>query len=341
MDLRVGETADVECVAGVGSGFEPVGVRFVGVRIVERDGLHDADVIVAVEGGQLDGVDAILEQAAVNREILGDVRKIGEVHFADVRTVKEDRNAVRLLVGGALQGDVHADGNARVGIGVGDGEPFIHGGGGDRVTEEVVVVFAIEQRAEIGGALLEDDGEREAVRLGETVGNRGERVDALADALAFDEPVDARAREGRVDARAVESDGLVGVERAGLRTKNLDGLLDAFGVELDVLHFGIGAETGGDELRFGHLVPALGLDRNLYGSIAVERNGPFARRGTGNEGTRSAQQVRHADRRLNDGMTELRQEQRLLGSAGVGCEGDVHGDRAMLHARAVEVHVFK
>ncbi len=113
------------------------------MRVVDGDGLHQADVVVAVEGRQGDRVDAFLQHAGVDRKCVGDIGLIGEVHFANGVAIEADGNAVRLLIGAALQGDVNGRGQCGIRVEMRDGELFVYRLAGDSVAEEVVLILAV------------------------------------------------------------------------------------------------------------------------------------------------------------------------------------------------------
>ena len=165
MNLRAGEAGDVDARTARRGGAKPILIGDVGVRVMQRDGLHHADVVVAFERGERDGVGAFGEEAGVDRECVGDVGLAGEIHFADGRAVEADGDAMSLAFGGALQGDVDADGQRGIGSVVGDGEGLVDRLGGDGIAEEIVLVFAIQQRGEIGGAVFANHGEGETLRV--------------------------------------------------------------------------------------------------------------------------------------------------------------------------------
>ena len=50
-NLRIGEASNVEMASGGGLQAQPIGVGFERVCVVQRDRLHDADVVVSVKRG--------------------------------------------------------------------------------------------------------------------------------------------------------------------------------------------------------------------------------------------------------------------------------------------------
>src|SRR5580698_8819473 len=73
-DLRAGESADLQVRARGSGGTEPIGIRGVGVREIQDDGLDQTGVVFTVERGEGDGVGAILKQALLDRERAGEIR---------------------------------------------------------------------------------------------------------------------------------------------------------------------------------------------------------------------------------------------------------------------------
>ena len=60
-NVRLVEAGDMNLRAGDSGGAEPIGIRDVGVCVMQGDSLNDADVVVAVERGEGDGVGAVEE----------------------------------------------------------------------------------------------------------------------------------------------------------------------------------------------------------------------------------------------------------------------------------------
>ena len=89
------------------------------------------------------------------------------------------------------------------------------------------------------------------------------RRDATARGLALDEPVDARVRGGRVEARAVELQGARAV--APSRFVEADGQLRALRVELQARGVGRSIEAGGFELGARDALPARAAHEELDG----------------------------------------------------------------------------
>ena len=83
LNLRVGEAADFHVRARRSRGTEPIGIRDIGVREIQHDGLDKASVVFAVERGERHGVGAIVEQALLNREGAGEIRLAVEIQDSD------------------------------------------------------------------------------------------------------------------------------------------------------------------------------------------------------------------------------------------------------------------
>ena len=107
--------------------------------------------------------------------------------------LKNTETLCALLIGGALQRYVDGNRHAGIGIGVSDGELLVHRLGSDGRAEEVIVIFAVEQRRKIRGALLQHNGEGEALLLGKPGVRRTNGTDTHARTRSANEPVDARA----------------------------------------------------------------------------------------------------------------------------------------------------
>ena len=102
VDLRIREAADPHPVSRRGCGTQPIRIGRVGVRVVQRNGLDEADVIVSVESCERHGVRPVLQEAAVHGECARRVLLIGKVQLADRRAVEGDRDAMRLAVRNTL-----------------------------------------------------------------------------------------------------------------------------------------------------------------------------------------------------------------------------------------------
>src|SRR5215468_8305776 len=100
----------------------------------------------------------------------------------------------------------------------------------DRGAEEVVLVFTIQQRGEIDRAVFANDREGETCP-GWPAGIRStQRENALSEAAFANEPVHARARKRRVDAGAIEFDGIGRRGYAGGAPREEQRLLDSLGI---------------------------------------------------------------------------------------------------------------
>ena len=110
MDLRIAETGKMKGRTRRGHRAQPVGIRDVEVRIVERDRLHQADVVVAFERGERDGVGPVVQLAGANRKGVGYIGLVAELHLANRGPVERDGYAVTLGISRALQSDLQRDG---------------------------------------------------------------------------------------------------------------------------------------------------------------------------------------------------------------------------------------
>jgi len=94
MNLRAGETGDVDAGAGGRGGAQPILIGDVGVRVMERDGLHHADVVVAFEGRERNGVRTFMQKRGINRKRLGIEQLPLEIHEADSCAVDLNGDAI-------------------------------------------------------------------------------------------------------------------------------------------------------------------------------------------------------------------------------------------------------
>ena len=256
---------------------QPIRINGVGAREMQRDRLHHTEVVLPVQRRQRHRVGPVLYRARRHAECIRDVGLVAEAHHAQRRAIQHHADAVRLVIGGALQRDVQSRGNRRVRVQIIDRERLVHRLGTDHRAEEVVVVDAVQQRRNIGGALFQRYRCGIARYVCGSLAGRPRR-NSLTCLRSVNQPVDARAGERRIDAGAVERDRIVRAKSAGLVTGNQDGLLRAFGVELQppcIADF----KTRRSELRSGHGVPAFGLNRNFGRRLFVQKCAGNFRRG--------------------------------------------------------------
>ena len=67
-------------------------------------------------------------------------------------------------VGAALQGYVDGTGQRGVSVGIGDRKLLVDRLAGDRVAEEIILVFTVQQGVEVSRAILMDDRRQKALR---------------------------------------------------------------------------------------------------------------------------------------------------------------------------------
>ena len=263
LNLRIRETGDFHVRARGSSGAEPIGIRGVGVRERKYDGLDQARIGVTIERGERDGVGAFVENALLHRESAGEIILAVKFQNSDGRTVHSGADAVRLSRCDTLQsyGDLRR--NAGSWIVMRDHEVLINRFRIDECTEEVIGIGAVQQCREVGGALLQGDGGSETLHAGRAGTGRSGDGNALALLRAAHEPVDAGARERRVNSRAVKSDGAIVREVSALLAEDRHGLFDAFGVKLERARVRAGIKTRGEKLSAGDHVPAFRADGNL------------------------------------------------------------------------------
>ena len=184
-----------------------------------------------------------------------------KIEFADGGAVELDGDAVLLRVGDALERDVESERLRGGGVEMGDEDILLDRIAGDHGAEEIIVVLAVQQRSEIADAIFADDGEGEAGRRGAAgVGSRG-GLDALGETIFANEPIDARAGEGRVDAGAVEFDG------AGGCSGDEHGLLDAFSEQAQRARIGVGIEARRIELGERNGIPTFLIYADFDGGV--------------------------------------------------------------------------
>ena len=101
LNLRVAESGEMQAQSQrEPMARKPIPIGNEGVGIVELDGLNDADVVVAIEGSQGDGIGAFVEERRFHVESLFGEDLADEFHEADGGTVEENTDAMILRVGG-------------------------------------------------------------------------------------------------------------------------------------------------------------------------------------------------------------------------------------------------
>src|ERR1700676_2796960 len=124
------------------------------------------------------------------------------MHLAESAAVELNRDAVILRVGSALQNEFECKRERRRCIGVDDIKLLAGRLGGDDGAEEIVFVFAVEKSGKVRRAVFAEHGEGKTCRRVTARGKSGTLADALGGTIFLDEPIDARAGEGRVETGA-------------------------------------------------------------------------------------------------------------------------------------------
>src|SRR5208337_886140 len=156
----------------------------------------------------------------------------------------------------------------------------------DDGAEEIVVVFAIQQCGEVNVAILAKNGEGETRRGGAAGNRRWNREDALGPLITADQPIDTVRGEGRINAHAVEFDGVGRRWRAASATCQEQRLFDSFGVKMQRARVGVAIETRGKKLGKRDVIPALLINRDFDGLMIGNVERRKASRWDGENGSR-------------------------------------------------------
>src|SRR3974390_1564549 len=198
-----------------------------------------------------------------------------------------------LAVRTALKGEIEGSGQSRRGIDVGEFEALIDGIGSNDSAKEIVVVFAVEKRGEIGGAVFADHSEWEAV--GRIAAGRQERLDrnAFTGLVIANEPVDALRGEWRVDPGSIEFNGATRRIPESVGRRDMNGLFHTFGEEAKRTSVKVRVEAGGNEIRKRDAVPAFMIDGDFDGVMIGDSNAGRTRRRRRDKRTRGDKRPRN------------------------------------------------
>src|SRR5271157_631052 len=229
-------------------------------------------------------------------------------------------------------------------IDVRNDEILIGGFGSDGGTKEIVVVFAIQECSEVDAAVLAKNGEGETLRGSATGKRRCCRKDALGRLVIADQPIDAFSGEGRINARAVEFDGVRRRWEPAGATCQEKRLLDSFGVKMQRARVGVAIEARGKKPGKGDAIPAFLSDRDFNGLVIGNAERWDAWPWNGETWLQNPQSWGGIGGRRRDGGGALAAEQ-LRGTRRGKRSGDpgrrrFEVSRTMSAARAIDVHVF-